>query len=229
MSSPKDAPADTTMMSVVHDALRRDLARTVTALGESPPPDAVRRVAIGGHVVWMMDFLHHHHEGEDRGLWPLVRRRNPDADELLSRMEADHHLLMPLIPKVSQAGRRYAEDGSEPARAGLLAALAEFMPLLLDHLRREEDDAMPVVSKSISRAEWEQQDQENNIRGKSPVQLAQEGHWMLDGLDPARVQVLVHLVAAPVRFVLLHGFARRYRKAAERRWGPDTSVGPAHT
>jgi hypothetical protein len=105
MAESDDAPADTTMMSVVHDALRRDLARTTAALAESPPPDAERRVAIGRHVTWMMDFLHHHHDGEDRGLWPLVRQRNPAAGELLDGMEADHRHLVPLIPKVSEAGR----------------------------------------------------------------------------------------------------------------------------
>jgi hypothetical protein len=40
-------------------------------------------VALGKHVSWMLDFLHAHHSGEDAGLWPLVRRRNPAAVELL--------------------------------------------------------------------------------------------------------------------------------------------------
>jgi hypothetical protein len=38
MTTRHDKPADTTMMGVVHDALRRDLARLQTALPGSPPP-----------------------------------------------------------------------------------------------------------------------------------------------------------------------------------------------
>jgi hypothetical protein len=42
MTTRHDKPADTTMMGVVHDALRRDLARLQTALPGSPPPCLVR-------------------------------------------------------------------------------------------------------------------------------------------------------------------------------------------
>ena len=45
----------TTIMGVVHDALRRDLARLQSALGSAPPPDGDRRVAIADHARWMMD------------------------------------------------------------------------------------------------------------------------------------------------------------------------------
>ena len=51
------------MMGIVHDALRRDLARIRAAL--AGPVPAQHSAA---HVGWMMDFLHEHHEGEDAGL-----------------------------------------------------------------------------------------------------------------------------------------------------------------
>jgi len=67
----------TTIMGIVHDALRRDFARLQSALGSAQPPDSDRRVAIADHARWMMDFLHHHHQAEDTGLWPLIRQRAP--------------------------------------------------------------------------------------------------------------------------------------------------------
>jgi hypothetical protein len=57
----------TTIMGVVHDALRRDLVRLQSALGSAPPPDGDRRMAIPAHARWMMDFLHYHHQVEDTG------------------------------------------------------------------------------------------------------------------------------------------------------------------
>ncbi len=70
-----EGPADTRMMGIVHDALRRDLARLRAALttevGEG------RRQALAAHVAWMTDFLHAHHEGEDAGLYPMVRAADP--------------------------------------------------------------------------------------------------------------------------------------------------------
>ena len=54
------------------------------------PPAQTQRVALADHLVWMMQFLHIHHSGEDRGLWPLVRELNPAAGPLLDAMDADH-------------------------------------------------------------------------------------------------------------------------------------------
>jgi hypothetical protein len=71
--------ADTRMMGIVHGALRRDLLRTHDALTAEPYPQGRQRQALGEHVVWMMEFLHAHHTGEDEGLWPLVRQQNPAA------------------------------------------------------------------------------------------------------------------------------------------------------
>lgn len=83
-----EAPADTPMMGIVHAALKRDLRRVRGTLVAVPAPGDRQRVALGRHVLWMLDFLHAHHTGEDLGLWPLVLRRNPDAAELRASMEA---------------------------------------------------------------------------------------------------------------------------------------------
>ena len=66
-------PADTRINGVVHDALRRDLVRTRTTLITEPYPRGRQRRALGWHAVWLMEFLHGHHTGEDEGVWPLVR------------------------------------------------------------------------------------------------------------------------------------------------------------
>ena len=71
-----DAPADTRMMGIVHESLKRDLRRVRQVLHEAPVPRGRQRVALGRHVIWMLDFLHAHHSGEDAGLWPLVLRRS---------------------------------------------------------------------------------------------------------------------------------------------------------
>ncbi len=223
MTNDLDGPADTTMMGVVHDALRRDIGRLDGTFAAGSVTDT-QRVALADHIGWMMDFLHHHHSGEDRGLWPLVRTNNPAACELLDRMDADHATIAPAIPMVEAAATKYRTDPR--AQDDLVASLAALNAPLLTHLRREEDDAMPVVSASISDRDWRAWDQKYNVRGKSLPRLAAEGHWLMDGLDPQRYQTLVHLVPAPVRFVVIKGFAGRYRRACARRWGPDVTVGP---
>ena len=118
MTKNMDGPADTRMMGIVHDALRRDLARTRAAL-DGPVPESQRR-ALAAHVLWMMDFLHAHHEGEDAGLYPMVRAADPTAAALLDAMAADHAAVDPAVAGLRAAAARWA--GSEDGRAALLAA-----------------------------------------------------------------------------------------------------------
>ncbi|GII57363.1 hypothetical protein Pth03_57520 [Planotetraspora thailandica] len=220
----KSGPADTRIMGVVHGALRRDLDRTRAALTSEPHPVGRQRRALGEHAVWMMDFLHHHHAGEDKGLWPLVRDRNPAASPLLDSLEADHHRIVPAMEAMTAVGRRYADTTTDEARVELVAALDELNEVLIPHLDREVEEGMPVVSKSITQAEWEAWDQATNVKSKSFAQLGLEGHWLLDGIDPEGYQVVVNLVPAVPRFLLIHGFAGAYRRRAAARWQPDLSA-----
>ena len=55
----------------------------------------------------MMLYLHMHHSGEDRGLWPLVRELNPTAGPLLDTMDADHARIAPEIDRVAAAAIEY--------------------------------------------------------------------------------------------------------------------------
>ena len=84
---------------------------------------------------------------------------------------------------------------------------------------------MPVVSASITNAEWRAIEQRYNIRPKSLPQLAMEGHWVLEDIDPEGYRVVVQTVPPLARFVLLHGFARAYRRRARARWQADVVAG----
>lgn len=218
-------PADTRIMGIVHDALRRDLRRTRAALSQPPYPGSDQRKAIADHVTWMMRYLHHHHEGEDHGLWPLLRRNAPEAGPLLDTLETDHATIAEAVVGVNAAAAKYGFNGSDQARLGLLAAVGYLEQVLLPHLEREEQDAMPMVAVALTAAEWNAWTQ-GFIRHKSFAELGEEGHWLLDGLDASRYQVVVSQVPANGRFILLHGFARRYRRHAMARWGmPEINRG----
>lgn len=226
MKSDLNGPADTTMMGVVHDALRRDLIRVRTALTASSPAPG-QRIALADHVVWMMDFLHEHHHNEDSWLWPFVRERNPAAQPLLDSMEADHHVIEPRVADVRAAAHEYRNNTSPTSANRLADALDALKPPLFDHLDREEKEAMPVVSNAITNREWQRLENKHNVRGKSLSQLATEGHWLADSLDPPRYAVLIQLVPAPVRAIILKAYRRKYAAACTRRWGADVDCRPA--
>lgn len=220
MKKNMEGPADTRMMGIVHDALRRDLARVRTALA-GPVPDAQRR-ALAAHVGWMMEFLHAHHEGEDAGLYPMIRALNPAAGELLDAMAADHERVDPAVEGVLAAAARWAAD--DAGRSVLLDALVALEDVLLPHLDREENEAMPVVSATITHRQWHDWDQEHNIKPKALPQLAEEGLWLMDGLDPARRAVVEAEVPWVPRMIVLYGFGPGYRRRSAARWA-GTAIG----
>jgi hypothetical protein len=212
------------MMGIVHGALRRDLLRMRDALTAQPYPQGRRRRALGEHVVWMMEFLHAHPTGEDEGLWPLVRARNPAAGPLLDAREAEHRRISPAAAELIAAGQSYAATSADEPRGGLVSALDALAAVPFPHLDREVQEAMPVVSASITQAEWQAVEQEYNIKPKSLAQLGMEGHWLLDGINAEGYQVVVQTVPAVPRFILLHGFARAYRRRARARWQPGVQA-----
>jgi hypothetical protein len=221
-------PADTRIMGVVHGALRRDLERVRDVVTTEPFPLDEQRRALGDHVVWLMDFLHAHHDAEDRGLWPMVRERNPAAGELLDSLEADHQRIEPAAASLRTAGRQYAEDADDQTRIALIAAIDTLAEVLFPHLDREVTDAMPVVSATLTQAEWHRLDQAYNIKPKSMAQLAMEAHWVLDGIDEEGYDVVMRTVPRMMRFVLLHGLGGPYRRTAQVRWA-GTGTGSVTT
>lgn len=222
MATEAHRPADTRSMGIVHSALRRDLERTRLVLTGQPHPGPEQRRAVAAHVTWMMHFLHQHHTGEDTGLWPLVRAKNPSAGPLLDQMDGDHRRIAPAITGLEDAARGYLDD--ESARERLLAALAALTDVLLPHLRREELEMMPVVAATLTDAEYRAVEHEHFVAPKGVRELGAEGHWVLDGLPPEGREVMLSVVPAAPRFVLLHGFARSYRRAAARRWGDGAAA-----
>ena len=219
MATTSDAPADTSMMRIVHNALRRDLRRAQSVLAAVPPPGRDQQRAVAAHLTWMMQFLRAHHRSEDEGLYPLVRARATAAAELLDAMEQQHDAIAASITLVESSAAALTLDGSSGANVQMMGALDELEQLLLPHLQREEDEVMPVVSAVMTNAEWRAIEQEHNIEPMSLFELGREGHWLIDDADDEDRATVLGLVSAIPRFVLLHGLARRYRLQKEACWG----------
>jgi hypothetical protein len=212
-----DGPCDTRMMGIVHSALRRDLVRIRIVLEGEEPLSGRRRTALGEHVLWLMHLLHIHHEGEDIGLYPMVLRNDPSTRELAEDMDADHHRITPAITALEDAGCAY-RDGVADSGNGLLRAIAGLEDVLLPHLAREELEMMPVVSGCVSEREWRQWNEEINLKSKSTMYLAEEGHWVLDNLDAESRTLVVGQVPPVPRFVLIRLLGGRYRRKRALLW-----------
>jgi iron-sulfur cluster repair protein YtfE (RIC family) len=217
MTTRPDAPCDTQMMGIVHSALRRDLVRTRLVLDDPAWLTVDRRAGLAAHVLWMMHVLHLHHEGEDVGLYPMVLRNDPTARDLVEDMDADHQRIDPAIAVLEAAARAFAED-RPGARQGLVSALNALEDVLLPHLEREELVMMPVVSGCVTQQEWDDWNEQVNVKPKGVLLLAEEGHWILDNLDEAGRDQVVGLVPPVPRFVIIRLLGGRYRRKRALLW-----------
>jgi hemerythrin superfamily protein len=141
-------------MVVVHKLFRREFGQG---------PGWVRRVAAGDtkqaqlvytHLKKDFDVLHHHHEAEDINLWPRLRERATDQQELLDTMEGQHRGIDPALAKAEVLGAAWAATADIAAREAFAEAIEEFSGPLLAHLDQEEADILPLAQQYVSEEEW---------------------------------------------------------------------------
>jgi hypothetical protein len=214
---------ETRMNGIIHAALRRDLDRLALLLGQPEDLSDARLRALGNHARWLMDLLHEHHSGEDDRLFPVIRRNNPGTAELLDAMASEHAAIAEAVQALTDAGAK-AEAGVPDAATALREAVAGLRTVLDPHLEHEERSLSPLVAGSVTEEEWAVFEKGNTEGVKTP-DLAFQGHWMLDNLDPAGVEVVKHQVPAVPRFVMLRFLGGAYRKRFDACWGGTPAAG----
>ena len=122
-----------TMLLMSHHAFRRDLARFARALATEDAVTPVRASALEAEWRWFRTALHGHHEAEDAGIFPGLRREHAGLVAVLDGLTADHRKIDPLL---SDGDRSFAALGRRrEAAAETVAALSA---LLDAHLATEE-------------------------------------------------------------------------------------------
>jgi hypothetical protein len=209
------------MNRLFHWALRRDLDRMIGVLAAPTTTAPARRAALGEHLSLVLDLLHHHHTGEDEGLWPLVRRRAPDLGAQLDIMAAEHATVARAIAATRAAVRRYG-DAADPAAADdVRDAIGELRAVLLPHLDHEETEVMPRVMRALSDRDWSALAR-REVRKRGSLALAGTGLvWLVDGLEPQRRAEFNRQVSATFRWLVDMRYGRAYRRRAALAFGPS--------
>ena len=218
-------PVDMTMMYVMHHAFRRDLAVLSAAAAVTPATDRRAWVALAERWVLFAEALHLHHTGEDRGLWPrLLAVATPEEAEVLEAMEAEHERIDPMLTACAEGFARLREHADVDARAALSVRLAAARAQLGDHLRHEETQAIAIIQRRLSDADWHQIEEESFKHDIPPRTLLKLVPWVAEGV-PADVREVVF--SAPggrlnqaLWYLTRGGFRRRQRRALAYVDGP---------
>lgn len=160
---------DFTMMYVAHDAFNRDVARLVDAAGRGRgfTPAAVATWRSFRHQ------LHTHHTAEDAALWPRLHEVvSGDEAGILTSMEAEHAAIDPRLERI---------DAALGDRNGtiLLAELQTLGDELAEHMKHEEQSALPLLDRRLGAAGWEAFNRQDPGTG-SPSMSCSATHFVRD-------------------------------------------------
>ena len=135
----------------------------------------------------------HHHPKEEEFLFPAIRARTAEANDVIGRLERQHVAGDQALEALQQKLLR-AEHGAGTDVQAFLTAARTFIEAYRQHLDIEESVLMPIARRALPREDWVRI--ERQFRGRvDPLELE-------DGpVDPqALLQRIVALAPAPLGF-----------------------------
>jgi hypothetical protein len=195
-------PADLLPMYLMHHAFRRDLASFAAAVAGTPVEDRRAWRALARRWGQFSRVLHLHHEGEDEILWPLLLAKvdaagDSDGRATLEAMEAEHTEIDPLLSGCAAGLAGLAAGADLDSRAALVVRMIAAGERLGHHLGHEELEAMVLVQRHLSPAEWDALHPEFG-RHYTPRDALFALPWVLHGLPvDLRPQVLSFVGRGP--------------------------------
>jgi hemerythrin-like domain-containing protein len=200
-AAPTEAPRpDTHDMVVVHRVFRRELRVIPDLVRRVPGEHTVHVAAVADHAGFVLDFLHHHHEGEDALVWPLLHDRAPLHDDLVSTMERQHSRVNELLLRGQALAAAWREQPDGPARQDLAATLDLLRAALLEHLDLEESAVLPLIEEHLSVEEWEAVGR-SGAAGIPPERLTLALGLILEDATPAEAEAMLAGMPLEVRLL----------------------------
>ena len=208
-------PENMTMNRVIHAAVRRDLERLETALRDARDGDTARAAGLARAYANLHRELTHHHEGEDRFVFPFLAEGGTDAG-LLEAMDDEHHAMAEALADTRTAMATYASSGSAGDAERARASVARTREVVNRHLDHEERDLEPLIAPYLESAGWKAV--EKQLRPKSLAVTGQFLAWIQDGMTDEGRAHLRGTIPAPVTAVLGRVAGRAYHRDIAPVW-----------
>jgi hemerythrin-like domain-containing protein len=204
-----------TMNRVIHEAVRRDLARLERALAAAQDGDVARAQQLERAYANLHRELTQHHEGEDRIIFPYLAGVGvPPA--LLTAMDDEHHDMADALRHTREAMSSYATSGSAAHAEGARASVVHTREVVDRHLDHEERELEPLIAPHMESPEWK--GVEKRLR---PTSLRLSGSflaWIQDGMSNEGRSYLRGTIPPPVLAVLGRVAGRAYHRDVAPVW-----------
>ena len=204
-----------TMNRVIHEAVRRDLARLESALGAAQDGDLARARELERAYSNLHRELTQHHEGEDAIIFPYLATVGVPSD-LLTAMDDEHHAMADALGETRQAVAAYGSSGSAADAERARASVVKTRTVVDRHLDHEERELEPLLEPHLESEEWKAV--QKRVR---PTSLAVTGRflaWIQDGMSNEGRSYLRGTIPPPVLAVLGRVAGRAYHRDVARVW-----------
>jgi len=208
-------PPPMTMNRVIHAAVRRDLVRLSSALGQLADGDRARAQDLERAFGNLRRQLTHHHEGEDTHIWPMLGTAGVDR-ELLVTMEDEHHAMAQALDETATALGTLARTGSAADAAAARDSVVRTQAVVERHLTHEEAELEPMLLPHLESAEWKAV--EKKLARQPPGVAGRFFAWVTDGISEEHRAFLRTQVPAPVVTLLARTFGRSYYREVAPVW-----------
>lgn len=206
-----------TMNRVIHAAVRRDLDRLATALATARDGDTTRAGDLHRAYAHLHAQLKHHHEQEDRHVFPVLGSLGVDT-ALITEMDDEHHAMSDALDSTAVLMQRYAGTGSAADAAAALASVEKTRAVVEQHLAHEEGELEPLMRPFLESPEWKQA--EKALRKAPPTTTGCFFAWVTDGMDAESESFVRSTIPRPVVAVFSNVFGRRYHREVAPVWRP---------
>lgn len=129
---------------LIHDAFRRELALIGRELTEAGPRLGAQ---LRANCLTVCLGLHHHHTGEDTGLFTYLAGQRPELVPTLDRLRGEHEKVAALLAEL-QGLLAATDTDSRRVRAEVDRLIGE----LEAHLTYEEEQLIPVLDPLVANA-----------------------------------------------------------------------------
>jgi hemerythrin-like domain-containing protein len=192
------ARPDTSEMIFVHNAFRQQFRALPDLVRAVPAGDTKRAAVLVGFLEELTTALHHHHEGEDELMWPLLLEKAPMDSALILRMEEQHERIAELYKRAADNSTALAATADAPSRENLADTLTELIGALEEHLHDEEVYILPLVEKVMTVPQWKALGERGRAGIPKDRQMVFLG-FMFAANTPERVQEFLGRLPVPAR------------------------------
>jgi hemerythrin-like domain-containing protein len=209
-------------MYMVHTMFRREFTLMPALVRGVATDDTERSQLVTEHIALVNDILHHHHEAEDKHLWPrLLARGSEEVASVVHLCESQHETIEKLRAELELAVEAWRKSATSERRQGVADAAQRMLPPLIDHMNVEESRILPLVEKYITASEWDTMVKDAAADVPEQTLALAFGMMLYEG-DPEVVGNALSRMPEEARPIIQRAASQAFASHSERVYGTPT-------